>query len=759
MPSYGNQNFKESNVKYLNKDFASLKNSLMEYAKSYFPDSYRDFNETSPGMMLIEMNAYVGDVLSFYIDQQYKEMMLPLAEERRNIMNMAKMFGYKVKPIVPAYVDVTFSQNLDVMAGDTSKVDYSSGGIFQKGMRVTGGNNTAIFETLDVVDFQISQSALDTNNPSAVDSTTGLVSGYTLHRTVKAVSGRENISTFTIDAPEKFKKITLSETNVVDIISCVDSNGNNWYEVDFLAQDKVPVSTHYTEEGRTSAYQNLITQQTEDLPVPYSLEYIKTSKRFTRETNIDNTTSLVFGNGILKDGNLIDGDYIDLEQVGIVVPGQSNDLNSAIDPLLGDEYSTLGETPAHTTLTITYRIGGGVESNILANSLDTVSQGTVLSNNGVTITDLTPSNPTPAVGGKDDESIDEIRENTKAFFTTQNRCVTKEDYEARIMNLPSKYGNIAKVYVARDTEAIAGDTTNFTSYFNQLVSLFTSMKDDFSTYQNLLLQYNSEGWADNGSTHDITTGQTITSYNNYINSQGAVEGALDNLNNFNELPAIALSAINIYILAYDDNKNLVGNPMITWKNVSDNVPSTLLVNIKNYLNNFKLLTDTIAIYDGYIVNFGVFFDVVAEKYADKQQVKLKCIQKIKEYFKIEKMQFNQPIFKSQLEYELMGVEGVRSIGHITISQDTDYHSDAGVDDELPEPTFTYAWDANIDIDDNSDNGVSGAFDQSAAGSIGYGYLYNFENAEEGGIIRPPLTSTPTVFELKNSNQNIKGRVR
>ena len=97
MPSYNKKEFKESNVNYLNKDFSSLKGSLVNYAKSYFPNSYRDFNETSPGMMLIEMSAYVGDVLSFYIDQQYREMMLPLAEERRNVVNMAKMLGYKVK--------------------------------------------------------------------------------------------------------------------------------------------------------------------------------------------------------------------------------------------------------------------------------------------------------------------------------------------------------------------------------------------------------------------------------------------------------------------------------------------------------------------------------------------------------------------------------------------------------------------------------------------------------------------------------------
>ena len=136
MPNYGKDNFKESNVNYLNKDFSSFKTSLMNYVKSYFPNSYRDFNETSPGMMLLEMNAYVGDVLSFYIDQQYREMLLPLAEERRNIITMAKMFGYKVKPIVPSYVDLTFTSAVNASSGDASKVDYSDGGIFDAGIEI-----------------------------------------------------------------------------------------------------------------------------------------------------------------------------------------------------------------------------------------------------------------------------------------------------------------------------------------------------------------------------------------------------------------------------------------------------------------------------------------------------------------------------------------------------------------------------------------------------------------------------------------------
>ena len=184
MPTYGKDKFKESNINYLNKDFASLKQSLMNYAKSYFPNTYRDFNETSPGMMLLEMNAYVGDVMSFYIDQQYREMLLPLAEERRNIINMAKMFGYKVKPIVPAYVDLTFTSEVNADTSNQSIVDYSDAAVFDRGIQVSSlTNSDIIFETLDVVDFTVT-SSLDSANVLSVNSSTGIISSYELSRTV-----------------------------------------------------------------------------------------------------------------------------------------------------------------------------------------------------------------------------------------------------------------------------------------------------------------------------------------------------------------------------------------------------------------------------------------------------------------------------------------------------------------------------------------------------------------------------------------------
>ena len=752
MPTYGKENFKESNVNYLNKDFTALKQSLMNYAKSYFPDTYRDFNETSPGMMLLEMNAYVGDVLSFYIDQQYREMLLPLAEERRNIITMAKMFGYKVKPIVPAYVDLTFTSNVSVLSGNVSKVDYNNASVFDPGISIVSSTNSnTTFVTLEPIDFKIEQD--DDNNTIGTTADTGLASTFTLSRTVKAVSATEKTITFQVGVPEKFKTLTIPDKNVVDIISCVDSNNNNWYEVDFLAQDKVPIQTHYTDDiNRDSAYVDNQDGLLSSTAVPYSLTYAITPKRFTRETNQDNTTSLVFGNGVLKDGQVVDEGFIDLEQVGIIIPGQTNDLNQAIDPLLGNEYSTLGETPNNTTLTITYRVGGGINSNVSVGDLTTLPTTiTPAADGGSVITTVT--NNIAARGGKDEEDTIEIKEKAKAFFSTQNRCVTKEDYEARVLNIPAKFGNIAKVYVTRNVE---GDTSSNEEFQQSLQTLNNSISS-FGTLINSFQFQMGDGLP---SDEEKLEAAISFATNHFPNIQNII------LNNYSSVvsdynPTIFhLSAINIYALGYNNSKHLVGNPHSVSLETTDNLPVTLTANIKNYLENFKIMTDTITINDGYIVNFGVFFDIIAEKYANKQQVKLDCIQRIKDYFRIEKMQFNQPIYKSQLEFELMGVEGVRSIGHITITQDNDYFIPNNAGENIVPPTYSYLFSAEGDgVDLDGENGIDGGFITND--TTNYNFKYDFKTAlsDDGTIIVPPNTSTPTVFELKNPNQNIQGRVR
>ena len=725
---YKTGDFKETNINYLNKDFESFKNSLIEYAKTYFPNTYKDFNESSPGMMLIEMSSYVGDVLSFYIDQQYREMLLPLAQEKRNVINIAKMLGYKVKPTTAAYVNITIQQAIGVEDEETTEraPDYGSLVTIDKGFKITSAaSSDIIFETLGIVDFKASGSFNgETSPPAQTDfDDDGLVTEWTFTRTVRAISGETKTKSFITGVPTKFLELIIDDTEVTEIISVADSNNNKWYEVDFLAHDNVPIEKHYTEEGRGSDSQddedgNYQSTDGTATSIPFSLSFINTSKRFITKTNDDNTTSLVFGNGIIRTGTTLNQNFIDSEQAGITIPGYSENLLGAIDPLSGDEYSTLGEAPAHTTLTVKYRTGGGMIYNVQSGDLN--SADTVPYIGTPTTATLTVTNNEPARGGSVQQSADEIRERAMGFFAAQNRCVTKEDYEARVLAMPARFGNIAKVYARRYggfTAAVVGE------------AVITKLKD--------LIEGVYNGEEDLTSLKDLNGDEVADDADKSL--------ALQIINNGGLTTAPNMPAIEIYTLSYDNSKNLVQLD-------NDNL---IYINLKNYLSNFRILTDEILLTPGYIVNFGVFFDVVSLLHANKQEVKLRCIQKVKDYFDISKMQFKQPLYVSQLEYDLMSVDGVRGVNYVTITQSSNYNIEGSTENLFDGGAlFRYSYnpvdgtwlDAN---DAGTDNG----------GQVGYGYKYNFTDpsVHENGMIRPP--ATPTVFELKNPNQNIKGLVR
>jgi len=742
---YNDNEFKTTNVNYLNKDFVSLKRNLVDYAKTYFENSYKDFNETSPGMMLIEMSAYVGDVLSFYIDQQYREMLLPLAEEKRNIINISKMLGYKVKPIIPSFVNLTVKQKVDADRSDINNIvpTFADAAVIDKNMKITAASDsTIVFETLGVADFTATGSA-DQNWTAAeteLDSD-GLITSYTLERTVKAISGETKTKTFSVSAPEKFLKLTLPETNVIDVLSVYDSNGNRWHEVEYLAQDKIPKERHYlNDDNRTTAYTGLQTTDPDDeymaVPVPYTLEYIKTSKRFTTAINDDNTLSLVFGNGILKNGQQLETAFFASEQAGITIPGQASGLDSAIDNTLGDDYDTLGESPAHTTLTVQYRVGGGITANVSSGELTTID--TVSALNGASTTAVSVTNTLPARGGSSQPTVDEIRERASAHFATQNRCVTKADFAARTFAMPARFGNIAKVFVQRKT-----GSPGSTDVFRNVVTSYLDVNADGAVTSgdtdHYILLKNNMNAAITAYVSDPTESNIINMFNQTANFQTMTESFRNTMDalvaaNLDDITT-EVASVEIYTLSYDMNKNLVNTPLLIQNN------------LKQYLNEYRMVTDEIVLKDGYIINFGVFFDVVAHRYANKQEVKLQCIQKITEYFKIDKMQFRQPLYTSQLEYELMGIDGVRAVNYVTLSQ----QGNGVVSTDAFDPALWYKA-----ISSAEPNGIEYNNDGTGLVEGDYGWFYEFASALHGGVIRPPID--PAVFELKNPKQNIKGKV-
>jgi hypothetical protein len=708
---YSNKEFSTSNVNYINKAFPDFKDALLQYAKSYFPNTYKDFNETSPGMMLIEMSAYVGDVLSFYIDQQYREMLLPLAEERRSIINLANTLGYKVKPTTPAFTTLTFTQTVDSMGSVNDKVpNYGQALVLDNRVIVQSSTNPTIkFQTLDHVDFTASGSYTTQPEVFSTDEF-GIVDKFKLTRKVKAVSGTSKTKTVSIGAPEKFYKISLPETDVLEILSVTDSNTNSWYEVPYLAQDKVKQET-YWESGRANAY-SAPDGTVLEIPVPYTLSYLKSSKRFIVEVDENNITSLVFGNGLLKSGQTFGVEFLETIQAGIVIPGETSNYDFAgdesIDLTLNDSKGTLGEIPNHTTLTISYRIGGGIDSNVSTADLTTLDLSSITP--VTTGKNLTVTNAAPAYGGSDGESIDQIRYNAKAFFATQNRCVTKEDYNARIMNLPAKFGNIAKVFTESSHSGEGDELMSTVSY-----NLADVNQDD-----------------------DVNVLDVVTIVDEILN-----DGSEANILEV-ETGGRSSATVEIYMLSYNNNKNLVTLPAN-----NDTSAHPLKQNLINYLDEYRMLTDVININDGKIINFGVAFDITAHKQANKDAVKILCINTIQNYFNIDKLQFHQPIFTSDLEYELMGLEGVRSVNWIELTQNFSDLVGGSV-----EHSGEFLWDYDI-------NNLEGNLNTGK-----YGWLYDFKVFYDGsltpslisdGVILP--SKTPSVFELKNPAQNIIGVVR
>ena len=441
-------------VRYLNKDFTSFKDNLIEFTKIYFPNAYNDFNESSPGMMFIEMASYVGDVLSYYIDNQFKESLLAFAEEKRTVYNMAQSLGYTPKLSSAASVDIDIFQTVPATSTGTGadykpKPDLNYAMNLKAGMELSSENGVS-FTTTEDCNFKFS-SSYDPMSVTVYESANNVPVTYLLKKGVRAASGVVEVEFFTFNAAEKYKIISLGNKNVLEIISCKDSDGNDWYEVPFLAQDTVFTDMENTIQNDDQLY-------TYSDQAPYLLKLLKTSRRFTTFIREDGKTELRFGAGTSDspDEEIVPNP----DNVGSSLPGSPTYLNTAFDPSNFLATKAYGQAPSNTQLTITYRHGGGVSSNITANSLRSIQLANIeLDDTGLnaalvatTKNSIAVNNPKPAAGGRSAESIIEVKNNALAYFQAQQRAVTKEDYIGRAYALPPKYGNVAKAYVVQDSQ-------------------------------------------------------------------------------------------------------------------------------------------------------------------------------------------------------------------------------------------------------------------------------------------------------------------
>lgn len=490
----------KKDVSYLGKDFSQIRRNLIEFTKQYFPTTYTDFSEASSGMIMLELAAYVGDVLSYYTDNNLKESLLEQATERGNIYDIAKMLGYRPKNSIPSYVMLDVFQLVpSIGSGSNVAPDYTYALSIKPGMQVSANNGSSVFRTLDSIDFAFS-SSIDPTEVSIYESddTTKQPTYYLLKKQIQAVSGEIVTRTFTFGAPVAYDKIVLPENNIIDIVSVTESDGDGWYEVPYLAQDTIFESIPNLAENDPDLFQYRSSS-------PSLLKMKRTAKRFVTRLRSDNLLELQFGAGISdkNDEELIPNPT----NVGNGLSGIRSGVDVDIDPSNFLYTRTYGQAPANTTLTVTYTIGNGITDNVIANVLTNIQQ--INYDEDVNSTASIPvfnfvkntvavTNPSPAAGAKNSDTLQDIKNNALANFATQNRTVTRDDYIIRAYSMPAKYGSISKAYVVPDDQIIQEDYTQnrlpnplalnmYVLGFNenkQLIALNDSIKENLKTYLN-----------------------------------------------------------------------------------------------------------------------------------------------------------------------------------------------------------------------------------------------------------------------------------
>lgn len=614
-------------IKYTNKDFGELRLSLINYAKTYFPQVYSDFNESSPGMMFIEMASYIGDVLNFYSDIQLQESFLYTVNERMNLYNLSQGLGYKPKTLIPANVELELMQLIPAIGeGNNVRPDFNYTLNIEEGA-IASTDNGIYFRTIHPVDFNYSSSYDPTDiSVYSIDNNTGEIQYYLLKKKVKAIEGQLHTAEFTFDEPRPYDKITLSDSNISEIVEMVDSDSNKWYETQYLAQDIVPISIRNIpfNDAELSQYNS---------SVPYLLSYKQTEKRFVTRLRKDELTEIQFGAGMSTeaDEEILPNPY----NVGIGLDYFERLEDISIDPMNFLYSKTYGLTPSNTTLTVKYLVSSGLAGNVSSNtitSLVSYNANTPIEIVSpeiytVILDSLTVNNPHAAYGGMNKKPIELVREEAMAHFAAQNRAVTKEDYILRCYTMPDRFGAIAKVYVEQDVQ--------------------------------------------------------ISSWN-----------SIDKIPN--------PYALNLYVLALDSNGNFV------------HANRALKENLRQYLRQYRMLTDAVQIKNPYIINIGINYDLVTRPSYNSYDVLIKCNKKLIELLDNQRMEIGAPINIATLMVELDKIEGVQSV-------------------------------QNIEIENLCDT------------NLGYsGNVYSIKEATRNGVVYPSMD--PCVFEVKYPKHDIKGRI-
>ena len=544
-------------INYTNRDFDSIRKDLIQIAERLYPESFQDFSEASFGSLMVDAVAYVGDQLSFYLDYNVNESFLDTAYQYDNVIRHGRILGYKYTGRPSTFGTVALF--CVVPASPTGLgPDSRYMPILKRGSRFTSKNGLN-FVLTENVDFA------KTNNPvvvAKVDGTTGAPTKFAIKAYGSVVSGRFGTEEIPVGAYQKFNRVKLNNANISEIISIHDSQGNEYFEVDYLAQDMVfkeVVNSNYANDN-----------------VPSVLKPVLVARKFVVE-HARNIVTLQFGSGKAGESNVA----ADPQAVAMDIFGKTYVTDLTFDPTRLSKNENFGIVPSNTTLKVVYRATNPTNSNVAVGQLDSVATPLLefvdrdvltTSKAQAVLSSIEVSNESPIVGNVRNASAAEVKRRVYDTFPTQNRAVTQADYENVAYRMPAKFGSIKRVSVQRDPN---------------------------SQKRNL----------------------------------------------------------NMYILSED----LYGHLITT--------NTTIKNNLKTWINNFRMMNDTVDIVDPYVINLGINFVAKAKIGADKFDTLNQAVNRLKSRFK-EKFYIGEQISITDIYAELKKVDGILDVTNVQLINKT-----------------------------------------------------------------------------------------
>lgn len=544
---------------YLARDFDGFRAVLLDYARQYYPDRIQDFSESSVGGLFLDMAAYIGDNMSFYLDHLYGELHNDTVVETRNIDRALRNAGVPITGATPAVATVDFYVEVPVIADGTLRPDPTLIPTIRAGSQVASDNGT-VFSLMEDMNFWKIDSDGTTKVSDKVEVINGRrIAGNIVSKILKmsgiCVSGAETTQTFSIGEFVQFRRLQLSQSDVSNIVSVSDSLGNQYYEVGSLTHDVV-----YRNATNTGGDVNLVRDNLKVIPAPY---------RYIKEVSLSSrNTTLIFGGG--NADNLEDDIIPDPSEFSIPLPFSQNFSRIPVNPQKMLQTATLGVAAANTTLSVTYRYGGGLSHNVPAGSIRNVLTLSVFFPENPTPgqqeqvrNSIEASNPQPASGGEDAPATEDLLALIPTIKNSQERIVTREDLLSRVYTMPSNFGRVFRATITKNPN-------------NPLAS-------------------------------------------------------------------------RLFIISRDTSNQLIISP------------DALKVNLRRYLNSYRMISDAIDIYDAAIINLELFFQIVVDPTINKNTLLQEIISDLREQFRITNFNIGQPIVVSDVVSTIFARQGVIAV--------------------------------------------------------------------------------------------------